>query len=226
LFLSRKATVLSLMTGKTSDINVDTFIEKTTRICNQHREDLETLNIDAAAIKELPLDAIWKKVVDRSKRVAVTRQKRHKSISRDNEAIWKAVCEGDFSDKDKLTALSAEAARCLSVWEGKDLYLNGLSNLSPAAAHHLSAWKGEWLGLNGLKELSPQTASELAKWKGRVLSLNGLTRLSPKVVDILSGWPGDQIELINIQHMAHWENPKTRLFLSEEFQRQHFAKRE
>jgi hypothetical protein len=89
----------------------------------------------------------------------------------------------------------------------------------------LADWKGEWLGLNGLRDLSPEVAAYLATWKGKGLSLNGLTRLSPRVVAILSEWQGDQIELINVRHMAHWENPKTRLFLSEEMDRKIKGKR-
>jgi len=226
LFLSRKGAILSIMAGKTSDIDVEAFIEKTTNICSRHSENLSALNIDEGPVQKLSLGEIWKKVVARSKRETLAVDPDRQGVSVDNTEIWKAVCEGDFSQKDKLTALSTEAAECLAHWEGKDLYLNGLTTLSPEAARHLSNWEGEWLGLNGLKELSPQVASELSKWKGRVLSLNGLIRLSPKIVDILSHWQGDQIELINVQHMAHWENPKTKLFLSEEFQRQHFAKRE
>jgi hypothetical protein len=73
--------------------------------------------------------------------------------------------------------------------------------------------------LNGLQELSPETAVHLARWKGKGLSLNGLSRLSPQVVAILSEWKGDQLELVNVKHMAYWENPKTRLFLSEDLER-------
>ena len=99
------------------------------------------------------------------------------------------------------------------------MFLNALTDLSPDAARHLSAWEGDWLGLNGLTELSPEAAVHLSRWKGKGLSLNSLSRLSPRVVAILSDWQGDQIELINVKHMAHWENPKTRLFLSEDLKR-------
>jgi hypothetical protein len=75
------------------------------------------------------------------------------------------------------------------------------------------------MGLNGLRELSPEAAIHLSRWKGKGLSLNGLSRLSPRVVAILSEWEGEQIELVNVKHMAHWENPNTRLFLSEGLKR-------
>jgi hypothetical protein len=80
-------------------------------------------------------------------------------------------------------------------------------------------------GLNGLKELTPEAAVHLARWKGKGLSLNGLSRLSPRVVAILSEWQGDQIELVHVKHMAHWENPNTRLFLSEDLKRKRNATR-
>jgi hypothetical protein len=105
------------------------------------------------------------------------------------------------------------------------LFLNAVTDLSAEAARGLAAWEGDWLGLNGLKELSPEAAAHLARWKGKGLSLNGLSRLSPRVVAILSEWQGDQIELVNVKHMAHWENPKTRLFLSEDLKRKRNAAR-
>ena len=73
--------------------------------------------------------------------------------------------------------------------------------------------------MNSLTELSPEAAVHLSRWKGKRLSLNGLSSLSPRVVAILSDWQGDQIELINVKHMVHWENPNTRLFLSEDLKR-------
>jgi hypothetical protein len=225
LFLSRKSKMMTLMVGETSDIDVDTFVEKTMERCDRFRAETDSLNIDGNAVSEIGLNSIWGEVVQRSKKRDVAERRRKKKGSVDNEEIWNEICEGDYSRKDMLTDLSSEAAGCLAKWEGKDLYLNGLTSLSPEAARQLSDWKGEWLGLNGLTELSTPTATQLANWKGRVLSLNGLTHLSPKIVDILSAWQGDQIELINVRHMAQWENPKTRLFLSEEYH-QHFAKRE
>ena len=136
-----------------------------------------------------------------------------------NEAIWDALCEGDYSGRDRLTALSTKAAGCLANWKGKDLFLNGLGELTPEVARELSRWEGEWLGLNGLADLSPEAAVHLARWKGKALSLNGLSHLSPQVVAILSEWPGEQIELVNVKHLAHWENPNTRLFFNESLQR-------
>jgi hypothetical protein len=191
-----------------------------------HRRALAQLNIDDVEAPELTLESIWKRIDSQLAKKASPPASAPSAGKTKNEAIWAAVCSGNFSQKHKLTDLSPKAAKCLASWKGKDLYLNELTSLSPKAARQLSEWNGKWLGLNGLKELSPETAAHLARWKGKGLSLNGLTRLSPRVVAILSDWQGDQIELVNIKHMAHWENPKTRLFLSEALDRKINRKRQ
>jgi hypothetical protein len=167
----------------------------------------------------LPLESIWQEI---TQRLPAAPEKTNSGLSqamRDSADIANSICSGDYARKHHLKSLSPQTARCLSQWEGKDLFLNALTELSPESARHLAAWKGEWLGLNGLKELTPEAAAWLAQWKGKGLSLNGLSRLSPRVVAILSEWQGEQIELVNVKHMAHWENPKTRLFLSEALKR-------
>ena len=226
LFWSRKAEILAIMAGKTSDFDIDSLVEQTTEIYKRLKKDLDQINIEADGSAAEPLKLIWKDVAKRLKQKTNSTTEKKSVNTTDSAAIWKDICEGNFSEKDRLMFLSAEAARCMAKWEGSDLYLNQLTTLSPEAARYLSEWKGEWLGLNGLVELTPTTAAHLARWDGKVLSLNGLTHLSPKVLDILSQWQGEQIELINVEHMAHWENPKTRLFLSEDIQRKHFKKRE
>ena len=219
LFFSRKAALLALMAGKTSDIDIDGFIKQTDEIRDMHGSELARLNIDAVLASPRTLESIWQDIEMRTPREAVKTDNFNRTTETDNEVIWENVCDGDFSQKDRLTVLSPEAANCLTEWKGKDLFLNALSDLSPDAARHLSAWEGDWLGLNGLTELSPEAAVHLSRWKGKGLSLNSLSSLSPRVVSILSDWQGDQIELINVKHMVHWENPKTRLFLSEDLKR-------
>ena len=219
LYLSRKAALVTLMMEKTSDIDIDGFIQQTDEISNRHDRELATLNIDAASASPLPLKSIWREI---TKRLPAAPEKHSSGLgknTRDSADIAKRICSGDYARKHHLNVLSPQTARCLAQWEGKDLFLNALTELSPESARHLAAWNGEWLGLNGLKELTPESAAHLSQWKGKGLSLNGLSRLSPRVVAILSEWQGEQIELVNVKHMAHWENPKTRLFLSEEMKR-------
>ncbi len=219
LFFSRKASLLALMAGKTSGIDIDGFIKQTDEIRNMHGSELAQLNIDAVPASPRTLASIWQDIETRMPTTAEKFDNLNRATDTDNATIWKNICDGDFSQKHRLTKLSLEAARCLTAWKGKDLFLNALTDLSPDAARHLSAWKGDWLGLNGLTELSPEAAVHLSRWKGKGLSLNSLSSLSSRVVTVLSDWQGDQIELINLKHMAHWENPKTRLFLSEELKR-------
>ena len=219
LYFSRKAELVTMMVGKTSDIDIDGFIKAADDIRKLHSDALSRLNIDAVpAVPPVP-ESIWQDIVKRLSMTPVTSEKKIPQTVIDNTAIWKNICEGDFSRKHNLTVLSPEAARCLAAWKGKDLFLNELTELSAESARQLAAWPGEWLGLNGLKELSPEAAVHLSQWKGKGLSLNGLSHLSPRVVAILSEWQGDQIELVNVKHMGHWENPKTRLFLSEDLER-------
>ncbi len=219
LYLSRKAALLTMMSQKTSDIDVDGFVEQSHEMIASQRRTLVQLNIDDVDAPEYDLRSIWQRIEARLRDKTNRPPPPPAAKKTENEAIWKAICSGDFSQKHKLTALSPQAAQCLANWSGKDLFLNELTALEPEVARQLAQWKGTWLGLNGIKELSPEAATYLAQWKGKGLSLNGLSRLSPRLVAILSEWQGDQIELVNVRHMAHWENPNTRLFLSEEMAR-------
>ena len=219
LYLKRKSEMLALMAARTSDIDVDGFVKTAEDAMRVRRQRLEQLNIDDVEVIPLPMETVWQDIASHLPIKPDSSPSGEKTTAAGNEAIWKAICEGDYSDKDRLTALSTKAARCLANWKGKDLFLNGLTDITPEAARELSHWEGEWLGLNSLKELSPEAAVYLARWKGRGLSLNGLTHLSPQVVAILSEWPGEQIELINVKYVAHWENPNIRLYFNESLQR-------
>lgn len=225
LYLSRKAGLLAMMAVRTSDIDIDGFIQQANEISNMHRRTLAQLDIDDVPATPPTLKSIWQDIDQRLPARPDKPEKKNDVTITDNVAVWKEICDGDYSGKHKLTALSPQAARCIAKWKGKDLFLNAVTDLSAEAARGLADWEGDWLGLNGLNELTPEAAVHLARWKGKGLSLNGLSRLSPRVVAILSEWQGDQIELVHVKHMAHWENPNTRLFLSEDLKRKHNATR-
>jgi hypothetical protein len=225
LYFSRKAKLLSLMAETTSDIDIDNFIAQIDEVRRMHGMELAQLNIDAVEASSRPLESIWQDVVKGFPARPIKSKNKLTAAKSDNAAIWKQICDGDYTRIHKLTALSAEAARCLAAWKGKDLFLNGLTELPADTARQLALWEGDWLGLNGLAELSPESSMHLSRWKGKKLSLNGLSRLSPRVVAILSEWQGEQIEMVNVKHMAHWENTNTRLFLSEDLSRKRKAKR-
>jgi len=224
LYFSRKAELLELMAAKTSDIDIDGFVRQSRERIEKHSRAMADLNIDDVPVSPLSTEAIWN---DITRRLPEKSSKAGRAEPKtDNDLISEQICNGNYSQKLKLTVLTPKTARCLAQWKGKDLFLNELKVLKPEAARQLAAWKGEWLGLNGLEELSPEAAAYLSRWKGKGLSLNGLSRLSPRVVANLSEWQGDQIELVNVKHMAHWENPKTRLLLSEEMNRKRRAGKE
>ncbi|BBO80053.1 hypothetical protein DSCO28_06190 [Desulfosarcina ovata subsp. sediminis] len=225
LYLTRKAELLASMAEKSSGIDVDGFVQESGEVMDVHRQRLNQLNIDAVDVIPLPMESLWQDISRRLPVKPASDKQPPAAVRADNAVIWKAICEGDFSRNDQLSMLSIEAARCLSAWKGKDLFLNALTDLPPDIARELVKWEGDWLGLNGLTELTPEVASHLARWKGRILSLNGLSRLSPQVVAILSEWRGEQIELINVKHMPNWDTPRIRLFFSEDLQRRHESTR-
>ncbi|MEE4111679.1 MAG: hypothetical protein V2I40_02615, partial [Desulfobacteraceae bacterium] len=148
LYFSRKAALLALMVGKTSGIDIDGFLKQTDEITTMHGSELARLNIDAVPAAPRTLASIWQDIEAHMSRTAATSGDEARVTDPDNAAIWKNICDGDFSQKHRLTRLSLEAARCLTAWKGKDLFLNALTDLSPDAARLLTAWEGDWLGLN------------------------------------------------------------------------------
>jgi hypothetical protein len=125
-------------------------------------------------------------------------QRQHKI----NMEIWKEICVGDLSRKYELTKLSLNATRCLAQWEGRDLFLNGITELPASIAEQLSQWEGEWLCLNHLTELSPEAAEGLSRWRGIRLSLNGLIELTPQAAKHLSQWRGKQMEVVGLANIS------------------------
>jgi hypothetical protein len=220
LYLLRKADLLALLAPKTADLDIDGFIRQADAVIEAHQSALAELDRHLEVAAPPDLESIWRRVETRLAAKPAAGAQPPLLLQGRDAVIAEEICRGDFSRTNQLTALSPQVARCLTAWSGKDLFLNALTDLSPQAARQLAAWEGTWLGLNGLRELTPETALYLAQWNGRRLSLNGLDRLSPPVVAIFSQWPGDQIELINLVHPVQLDNPDTRLFLSEDPNRQ------
>lgn len=220
LYLLRKADLLALLAPKTADLDIDGFIRQADAVMEAHQSALAELDRHFEVAAPPDLESIWRWVETRLAAKPAAEAQPPPLLQGRDAAIAEEICRGDFSRTHQLTALSPQVARCLTAWSGKDLFLNALTDLSPQAARQLAAWEGTWLGLNGLRELTPETALYLAQWNGRRLSLNGLDRFSPPVAAIFSQWPGDQIELISLVHPVQLDNPGTRLFLSEDPNRQ------
>ncbi|NNF99971.1 MAG: hypothetical protein HKM93_11380 [Desulfobacteraceae bacterium] len=212
LFLQRKTEMYEMLMAKTSGIVLDPFKREVDDTLNLIRASEDELSIDQVKSNPPSLNAIWNSTIGKM----VAQQKNHQQLTaleKLNLLIWREFCEGDFSRKTEMTDITPEAARCLVNFQGKDLYLNGLTRLSPESAKILSKWPGSWLSLNGIEKLSSKTAAHLAQWEGRRLSLNGLKELTPKTTAMLSNWKGEQLELIGLERIGNWENPDITLYL-------------
>jgi hypothetical protein len=183
------------------------------------------------------IEKLWHQVVQKEKRVALGklvtksneahRQRGAAIHPHANEAIWEEICNGDFKRKAELTALSPEAAKCLSYCNDSDLFLNRISGLSPKAAKHLFTWQGHWLCMNGFKTLSTEVALYLFRWQGSWISLNGLDRLNPDASEFLRHWPGKRLEMMGLDHhymqahkavltnLAQWEKQGGELYVGD-----------
>lgn len=212
LYLQRKADIFREMMQNTSGISLDPFEKQVEEALARIDAARNNLSMDQTTPPSDSLNSIWTDLYAKV-HSADDRKPTSSKSAKQNEAIGKEICAGNFDRKYALTQLNEKTAKCLLQWEGKDLYLNHLTTLTPAVAQILSHWSGEWLGLNGLTNLSPETARHLARWKGKRLSLNGLTELSPKATLYLSKWQGDQLELVGLKHIGQWENPEVELFV-------------
>lgn len=216
LFWQRHIQLYQTLNTHLSGVPISDLQAKIATAQEQFRAYSAQLSIDDIQATPMALETLWQQIApELNKRSQQTVQNTPR-----NQAIGQEICQGNFERKFLITALSADTARCLIKWNGKDLYLNELSELTAEVAQILAQWKGEWLSLNGLTTLSADAARSLAAWPGKRLSLNGLISLSPEVTRNLSQWKGAQIELIGLQSIGSWENYTTRLFLSEKLRRQ------
>ena len=216
LYLERKTDTYDILSTGIYGLPIDDFVRKAQTALTSYMQYNTQLSIDQVEVPAVQLASIWTEIsAEIGQRANLLAQRAPL-----NRAISKEICQGNYDRKYQLTAMSAETARCLVKWPGKDLYLNSLSELPPDVAEILAKWPGEWISLNGLKDLPVESAKQLAAWPGKRLSLNGLTQLSPEVTAHLSRWRGEQLELVGLHAIGPWENYGTRLFLSEKLRRQ------
>jgi formylglycine-generating enzyme required for sulfatase activity len=102
----------------------------------------------------------------------------------------------------KISFLSAAAAKELVKFEGEELDLSGLKLIDDAVAAELAKWPGERLKLNGLESLDAGAARKLSAWKGKTLDLSGLEQLSQVVAQALARWRGELLRLAGVKSMA------------------------
>lgn len=204
LYIKRLAEIQIQMSPIVNGIDIAKLGKRMDIIIEKKAGGIDSLAIDTGETSAPALEEIWKEIVQEENVSKKPEKKTVHSQKQDkiNMGIWKEICVGNLSRKDELTKLSINAAKCLTQWEGKDLFLNGITELPAPIAEQLSQWEGEWLCLNRLAELSPEAAEGLSRWRGVRLSLNGLTKLTPQVAKHLSQWPGKQIEVIGLAEIS------------------------
>jgi len=201
LYIKRLAEIQIQMAPIVNGIDIAGLGKRMDLIIEKEAGGINDLAIDTRETRAPTLEEIWKKIVQEGEKPE--EEKAH--VQREdtiNSGIWKEICVGNLSRKYELTRLSLNAAQCLAQWEGKDLFLNGITKLPASIAKRLSQWEGEWLCLNRLTVLSPEAAEGLSRWRGSRLSLNGLIKLTPQAAKHLSQWRGKQIEVVGLANIS------------------------
>ena len=205
LYINRLTGIDIKMVDVVKDMDMDKLTRRIETYIRRHIHDNDKLILGTKNIKPQPIKTIWK-MIDYKYNKSRKQKNYFAAQNKINREIWQEICNEKFDGKYKLTELSPEAAKCLSKWTGKDLFLGKLAKLSPDTAKYLAQWQGKWLSLNGLVYLSPDTAKYLSQWKGDILSLNGLNELSPETARYLSQWSGRELELSSLKRMPKWKS--------------------
>jgi chemotaxis protein histidine kinase CheA len=235
LYLKHKIEIDAQISSVISGIDMDKMIQEIDIVLRSYRTGIEKLEINGKNVELIPLEIIWKSIIDKEKFTAGNYEKTDRTVGINkpihtneenyNQMIWEEICNGDFKRKNEMTELSTQAAKCLSKWKHPDLFLNGISELPPEGAKYLLKWKGNWIGLNGVKELSPESAKHLFQWQGNWISLNGLSKISSGILNHLPQWQGKQLELMGLKYkgskseqaglrsLAKWEKSGGKLYI-------------
>jgi hypothetical protein len=221
LFLKRKALLDLQMADIASGIDLDRHMRYMNAAIQKYQPSAENLAVDPPPVEYTPLETIWSQILNRQTKNVQT------SIGPDDEKIIAEVCSGNFRRIAELSAITAQAARCLSRMNGSDLFLNGLTQITAEEAKYLFQWPGNWICLNSVKKFSPAVARYLFKWEGSWISLNGLTEFPPELAVLLMEWKGNQLELMGLnydkskpdqralKYLALWETMGGKLFVSD-----------
>jgi len=187
-----------------------------------YQPSAEKLAVDPPAAVLESLETIWSQILNQQA------ENMQVPVGPNDEKIIAEICSGNFKRIAELTAITSNAAKCLSRMSGSDLFLNGLTQLTPKEAKYLFQWQGNWICLNSVKTLSPAVAKYLFKWQGNWISLNGLTQFPPELALYLMEWKGNQLELMGLQYekvkpdqrtlkyLALWETMGGKLFVPDD----------
>ncbi len=235
LFLKRKQQLQALVFPVSTLVDPEKLAAENDSAFAAYTQSAEALTVDLEKAPMPDLHQVWQGLVEKEKQMFPHGTSTATGPSRGaagnarahNQLIWREMCDGQWSRKGDLTALSIDAADCLTHWKEPDLFLNGITDLSPEVARRLFKWRGNWFCLNGLSELPAETAPYLFNWQGDWLSLNGLTYLSPEASIFLADWNGRTLELtglapalmeaevVALKHLAQWQRSGGRLHVSE-----------
>ena len=118
--------------------------------------------------------------------------------------------KADEFPKETNKSLTPEQARKLAKeFEGRGLFLDGLTTLDADTAEALAEFKGKMLYLNGLTTLDTAKAKALAKFEGDELSLHGLTTLDAATAKALAEFKGELTLPDTVLKQLFAKNPLT-----------------
>ena len=221
LFLKRKGLLDLQMSDIASGIDLDRHMRYMNAAIQTYQPSAEKLALDPPPAELTSLEAIWSQIINQQV------ENVQSPIGPNDEQIMAEICSGDFRRIAELSAITANAARCLSRMKGSDIFLNGLTQINAEEAKYLFQWRGSWICLNNVKKLSPAVARYLFKWEGNWISLNGLTEFPPELAVYLMEWKGNQLELMGLnydkskldqralKYLALWETMGGKLFISD-----------
>ncbi len=235
LYLKHKIEIDAQISSVISGIDMSKIIQEIDIVIQSYRTGIEKLEIDMKNVELMPLEMIWKVIIDRDKFATENNSKTDELVGinksaltnkeKNNQMIWEEICNGNFKRKNQITKLSTGAAKCLSKWKHADLFLNRISELSPEVARYLLKWQGNWICLNGVEKLSPEAAKHLFQWQGNWISLNGISEVSSGLLRYLPEWQGKQLELMGLKYnqskgeqvglksLAKWEKEGGKLYI-------------
>lgn len=221
LFLKRKGLLDLQIFDIASGIDLDRHMRYMNAAIQTYQPSAEKLAVDPPPAELTSLEAIWSQILNQQV------ENVQSPIGRNDEQIIAEICSGDFRRIAELSAITTNAARCLSRMKGSDIFLNGLTQINAEEAKYLFQWQGNWICLNNVKKLSPAVARYLFKWEGNWISLNGLTEFPPELAVYLMEWKGNQLELMGLnydkskpdkrvlKYLALWETMGGKLFISD-----------
>jgi hypothetical protein len=212
LYLQRRALCDLQVREAASGVDMDAHLRAIDAALRNYQPTTENVAVKTAATLQ-PLEAMWKRLAEQSRRVVLT------GAESRNQDIVDEICSGNMGRVPELSVLTLRSARCLAESPAKELFLNRLTDMPAAAVQKLVEWPGNWVCLNGFTQLAPETAQHLFAWPGDWISLNGIGELTADAARYLPAWRGRKLELMSLQktngieYLVQWEASGGKLFV-------------